>query len=224
VVTSHPRPTTTTATMANHGRRATSSKPKWLRPINREREPNHLGPALFPASTNIHPLHSNHNHVQPRRHPSVPQHEPEPPVSAHQIISSSSPVLANDNSVACAAKRKAPNVALRDEEQRNCHDPRRIATSLKGRGGTGASGICISLDEGANIMREATMALKNSKRRATSSGCESHSKRARTAAIDSDDGEPFRFILPSYVVLIIAGQQTRRLSFPGQGKLERRHH
>ncbi len=189
--------------MANHGRRATSSKPKWLRSINREREPNHLGPALFPATTSTQPLHSNHSHVQPRYHPSVPQHEPEPPVSAHQTISSSSPAPADDNSVACDVKRKAPNVALRDEEQRNRHDPRRVATSLKGRGGTGASGVCISLDEGANIMKEATMALKNSKRRATSSGCESHSNRARTAAIDSDDGEPFHFLSPSYAVLII---------------------
>ncbi len=94
-------------------------------------------------------------------------------------------------------------MALRDEEQRNRHDPRRVATSLKGRGGTGASGVCISLDEGANIMKEATMALKNSKRRATSSGCESYSNRARTAAIDSDDGEPFHFLSPSYAVLII---------------------
>jgi hypothetical protein len=170
----HPHPTTAAATMAYHNERATSSMPKqpnWLRPINGRRQ------------------------IQIQRRPSVPQHEPEPSVTAHQIISTPpSPALASDNSVACAAKRKAPDVAPRDEEQRDCH-PRPVTTSLKGRGGVRANGIWICQDEGTNIMM-ASMALKNSRRRVTFSGCESHPKRARMAANDSNDGESSAFFYP----------------------------
>ncbi len=79
--------------------------------------------------------------------------------------------------MACAAKRKALDVAPRDEEQRERH----VAASLRGRGGVGASKIWINQDEGANIMRETAMALKNSKRR------------VRTPTIDSNDGKMFSF-------------------------------
>jgi hypothetical protein len=90
--------------------------------------------------------------------------------------------------VACAAKRKAPDVAPRDEELRDCHS-RHVATNLKGSGGVGAnrgSKIWIDEDEGTKIRMEATTALKNSTKRGTVSGGEIHSKRARTVSIDSD--------------------------------------
>jgi len=80
---------------------------------------------------------------------------------------------------------------------------------LKGRGTVRANGIWISQDEGTNIMTEATMALKNSRRRVTSSGCESHSKPARTVANDSNDGESSRFLLSPNVVLIICRDRHR---------------
>ena len=168
----HPHPTTTAATMANRNERATSSIPKWLLPINGRKQ------------------------TQTQQCPSVPQCEPEASDTAHEISSAPpSLALASDNSEACAAKRKAPDVAPRDEEQRDCHPPH-ATTSLKGRGGVRANEIWISPDEGANIMMEATMAFKNSRRRVTLSGGESHSKRARTVANDSNDGESSHFLLP----------------------------
>lgn len=179
----HPRPTTAAATMANHSERATSSIPKWLRPINGRGQTNRLGPAVFAAPTGTQTSRSNDDHIQTQRRPSVPQHEPEPSTTVHQTTP---PALASDNSVVCAAKRKAPDVAPRDEEQQDCH-PRHVTTNLKGRGGVRANKIWIDQDEGANIMMEATMALKNSRRRVTLSGAESHSKRARMGANDSND-------------------------------------
>jgi hypothetical protein len=185
----HPHPTTAAATMANHNERVTSSRPNWLRPINGRRQ------------------------IQTQRRPSVSQHEPEPSATAHQIISTSPPpALASDNSVACAAKRKAPDVAPRDEEQRDCH-PRHVTTSLKDRGGVRTNGIWISQGEGTDIMIEATVALKNSRRRVTLSGCESHPKRARMVTNDSNDGESSRFLLPPNVVLIICRDRHRDPTF-----------
>ncbi|KAF8489991.1 hypothetical protein F5888DRAFT_1143304 [Russula emetica] len=180
----HPHPTTAAAAMANRNERATSPIPKWLLPINGKRQTNRLGPAVFAAaSTSTQTSRSSRNHIQTQRRPSVPQHGLEPSATAHQIISTSpSPAPTSDNS----AKRKAPDVALRDEEQRDCH-PRHVTTSLNGRGGVRENGIWISPDEGANIMMEATMALKNSRRRVTVSGCESHSKRARMVANNPND-------------------------------------
>jgi hypothetical protein len=187
----HPHPTTAAATMANRNERATSPIPKWLLPINGKRQTNRLGPAVFAAaSTSTQTSRSSHNHIQTQRRPSVPQHGLEPSATAHQIISTSpSPAPMSDNS----AKRKTPDVAPRDEEQRDCH-PRHVTTSLNGRGGVRENGIWISPDEGANIMMEATMALKNSRRRVTMSGCESHPKRARMVANDPNDGEFSRFL------------------------------
>jgi hypothetical protein len=199
----HPHPTTAAATMANHNERATSSIPNWLLPINGRKQTNRLGPAVIAASTSTQTSRFNHNHIQTQQRPSVPQHEPEPSDTAHQIFSMPpSLALASDNSVTCAAKCKAPDVAPRDEEQRNCH-PRHATTSFKGRGGVTANEIWISQDEGANIMMEAAMALKNSKRRVTLSGSECHSKRARMAANDSDGGESSYFLLLPNLVLII---------------------
>jgi hypothetical protein len=180
VMTSHhPHPTTAAATTANHNERATSSKHKWLLPINGRKQ------------------------IQAQRRPSVSQHEPEPSATIHQIISTSpSPALVSDNSVACAAKRKVPDFAPRDEEQRDGH-PRHVTTSLKGRGGVRANEIWISQDEGANIMMEATMALKSSR----------HLKRARMVASDSNDGESSRFLLPPNVVLMICRDRHRDTTF-----------
>ena len=107
--------------------------------------------------------------------------------------------------MACAAKRKAPDVAPRDEEQRDCHS-RHVATILKGRGGGRVSRgnmIWINESEGAKIMMEATTALKNPTRRVTASGGEIQSKRTRTAAINSD-GESSCFLISLYVVLMIS--------------------
>jgi len=211
VMTSHhPHSTGTTAaaTMANPNECASSSTPKWLLPINRRGKTNRLGPAVFAASTSTQTSGSNDNHIQTQRRPSVPQHEPEPSATAHQIISPSpSPALASDNSVACAAKRKVPDAATRDEEQRDRH-PRHVTTSLKGRGGVRANGIWISENEGANIM-EAKMALKNPRRGVTFSGYDSRIKRARMAANDSNDGEHSRFLLPPNVVLMICRDRHR---------------
>ena len=83
--------------------------------------------------------------------------------------------------------------------------------------------VWISHDEGANIMM-ATMALQDSRRRVTLSGHESHSKRARMTANDSDNGESSRSILVLNVVLIIFRGQTQRSHFVGQAKLEEYHH
>lgn len=210
VITSHP--TTAAATMASHNERATSSKPKWLLPINGRRQTNRVGSAVFATATSTQTSCSNHNHIQTQRHPNVPQHEPESSSTAHQIISTSlSPALESDNSVACAAKRKAPDLAPRDEEQRVCH-PRHVTTSLKVRG-VRSNEIWISQDEGTNIMMEATMALKNSTRRVTLSGSESHSKRARMVTNDSNDGESSRFFCPPNVVLIICWNIHRYPTF-----------
>lgn len=148
--------------------------------------------------------------MQPQRHPIVPQHEPEPLATPHYIISTlSSAALASDNSVACAAKRKAPDVVPRDEEQRDCHS-RHIATNPKSRGEVRTSrGSLKWIDdnEGTKIMMDATMALKNPSRRLTVS--EIHSKRART---DSDEGESSCFLVPLYLVLMICrGPDTETL-------------
>lgn len=193
VMSSHPTiALTAAATMAKPNERATSSKPKWLLPINGRRQTNRLGSAVF-ATSSTQTSRSNHNHIQTQRHPNVPQHELEPSSTAHQIISTSlSPALESDNSVACAAKRKAPDLEPRDEEQRVCH-PRHVTTSLKARGGVRANDIWISQDEGANIMMEATMALKKSTRRVNLSRSESHSKCARMVTNESNDGESSRF-------------------------------
>lgn len=183
--------------MANRNERATSSIPKWLLPINRRKQANYLGPAVIATSTSTQASRSNHNHIQTQRCSSVPQYELEPSDTTHQI-SSTSPSLAfeSDNAVASATKRKAPDVVPRDEEQRDCHPPH-ATTSLRDRGGVRANEIWISPDEGANIMMEATMASKNSRRRVTLSGGESHSKRARTVANANDlnDGESSHFLL-----------------------------
>ena len=205
----HPRPTTPAATMANNNKRATSSTPKWLLPISGRRKTNRLDPAPYAASTSTQTSDSNYNHIQTQRRFSVPQHEPEPSATAHQIISTSpSPALENDNSVAYAAKRKAPDVASKDDEQRDCH-PRHVTTSLRGRGGISANGIWIGQDEGANIRVKATMAQKDSRRSVTLSGYESHSKRARMVANYSNDGESSRFLLPKNVVLTICWDRHR---------------
>lgn len=154
----HPHPTNVAPTIANNNERTTSSMPKWLLPINKRTRSNHIGPAVSPASTSTQTSGSNHDHVRIQCHPGAPQHEAEPSGTAHQIISTSpSLALAADNSVACAAKRKSPDVAPRN-------------------------GIWISQDEGVNIMMEAEMALKNSRRRVTPSGSESHSKSTRMVA------------------------------------------
>jgi hypothetical protein len=208
----HPHPTAAAATMANHNERAASSMPNWLLPINGRKQTNRLGSAVIAASTSTQTSRSNHNHIQTEQRPSVPQHESEPSDTAHQIFSTSpSLALASDNSVACAPKRKAPDVAPRDEEQRDCH-PRHVTTNLKGRGDVKTNEIWISQDEGENIMMEATMALKNSRRRVTLSGGESHSKRARMVASDSNDGESSHFLLPPNVVFIICRDRHRDLT------------
>jgi hypothetical protein len=195
----HPHPTTAAATMANHNERATYSMPNWLLPISGRKQTNRLGSAVIAASTSTQTSRSNHNHIQTQQRPSVPQHESEPSDTVHQIFSTSpSLALASDSSVACAPKRKAPDVTPRDEEQRDCH-PRHVTTSLKDRGGVKMNEIWISQDEGENIMMEATMALKNSRRRVTLPGGESHSKRARMVASDSNDGESSHFLLPPNV-------------------------
>jgi len=223
VMTSHHiHPTTAAATMANHNQRATSPIPTWLLPISRRRQTNRRDPTALAASTSTKTSISNHDHIQTQRRPSVPQHEPESSATAHQVVSTPpSPALASDHSVACATKRKAPDVAQRDEEQPSCH-PRHITTSLKGRGGARENGIWINQDEGVNIMMETTMALKNSRRRVTLSGRESHSKRARMVAKDSDDGESSRFFTPKCSAHNMLGQ-TQKSYFLGQGKLEECH-
>jgi hypothetical protein len=198
--------------MADQSGRATSPMPPWLRSMNRGSRPNRHGLAPFAASTNAQTSLLNHDHIQPQRHSSTPQHEPEPPATAHHIIPTPpSPAVANDNPVACAAKRKAPDVAPRDEEQRDCHS-RHVATTLN-RGGrvvaNGGSMIWINENEGTKIMMDATRALKNPTRRVTVSGGEIHSKRARTAAIDSNDGESSRFLIPLYVVFMISRHKDR---------------
>ena len=191
--------------MANHSGRSTHSKPNWLLSGNRGSRPTCHSPAWFPTS-NVQTSFSNHDHIQPQSHPSALQHEPEPPATAHYVIST--PPSPSENPVACAAKRKAPNVAPRDE-QRDCHS-HHVTTILKGGGGRRPSGgisgnmIWINESEGAKIMMEATTALKNPTRRVTVSGGEFQSKRTRMAAIDS--GESSCFLILLYVVLMI----TRR--------------
>ena len=118
--------------------------------------------------------------------------------------------------MACAAKRKAPDVAPRDEGLRDCH-PRHVTTDLKGRGGARADGIWISRDEGADIITKATMASKDQRRHVTLSG---HSERARMAANHSKDGESSLFFNPPIVVPIKFPGQTQRSYFLGQEKLE----
>jgi hypothetical protein len=195
--------------MANHNERTSSTgTPDWLLPIRKRGQTNCLSP-LFTASTSIQTSYSNQKHIQTQRSPSVPQHEPEPSAIAHQIISTTPPsALASDNSVACASKRKAPDVVPRDEGQRDCH-PRHVTANSMGRGGVRANGIWISQDEGANIMMKATMASKDARRRVTLSGYESHSKRARVVANHSNDGEFTRFLLPPIVVPIICRDRHR---------------
>lgn len=196
--------------MANHNSRTSSTgTPTWLLPIRKRGQTNCLSPALFTASTSIQTSDSNQKHIQTQRSPSVPQHEPEPSATAHQIISTTPPsALASDNSVACASKRKAPDVVPRDEGQRDCH-PRHVTTDLMGRGGVRANGIWISQDEGADIRMKAMMASKDARRRVTLSGYESHSKRARVVANHSNDGEFTRFLLPPIVVPIICRDRHR---------------
>ena len=184
----HPHPTNAAPTMANRNERATSSMPKWLLPINKRRRSN-IGPAVFPASTSAQTSGSNHDHMRTQCRPGMPQHEAEPSATAHHQSISTSPsfALAADNSVACAAKRKAPDVAPRN-------------------------GIWISQDEGVNIMMQAEMALKKSRRRVTPSGSESHSKSAWIVANDSNDGGFFRLLLLPNVVLIIFRDRYRDLT------------
>jgi hypothetical protein len=190
--------------MANHNGRASSTgTPKWLLPMNKKRQTNRVDRALFTASTSTQTSGSNHGHIQTQRRPSVPQHEPEPSATAHQIISTTPPsVLASDNSVACAAKRKAPDVAPRDEGRQDCH-PSHVTTNLKGGGDVRADEIWISEDEGTNIRMKTTMARKDPRRRVTLSGYESHSKRARMVTNHSDDGVFSRLPLPPIVVPMI---------------------
>jgi hypothetical protein len=218
VTSDYPASTTTTALMmANRSERFTSSMPNWLLP-NRRSLPNCHSPARLPASTSIQTSFSNHDHIQPQRHPDTLQHDPEPPATAHHIaLTAPSLALTSEYPVVCVAKRKAPDVAPRDEEQRGCHS-RHVATTIKSIGGkewaSGGSMIRIDESEGAKIMMEATTALKNPTRRVTVSGGEIRSKRTRAAAIDSD-GESSCFLIPLYVVLIISrGTDTEpRLSW-----------
>ena len=169
MTTPHPHSLSTTAsTMANQSERDTSSKPSWLRPMNKESPPNRHGSRTSSA---------NHDHTQPHRHPSMPQHEPEPPTAAHHTTSTSSyPALTSDSPVACAAKRKVP-----DEELRDRH-PRHIATNLKGSGGVGTNGrdtMWIDEDMGTKIRMRAMTTSKIATRR-------SGGERLRTMYIDSD--------------------------------------
>jgi hypothetical protein len=235
-MTSHhqQRPTTraAAAAMANQNKRATSSTPKWLLPINGRRKSSRL--ASRPSTTSTQTTScSNLNPVPTQGRPSVPQrHEPEPSSSAtaHQIISTSasmspSPAHESGNSVACAAKRKAPDVASGDEleEQRDHFDPRHAAAGSKGGGGLRENGIWISQGERANIRMKATVASKNSRRRVTLElpGDESHSDPARMVANDSHhDGESSRFILPRNGRANNLPGQTQRPYFLGQERPE----
>ena len=179
--------------MANHNGRTTSPSSIWLRSMNRSSRPNPHGSAQFTAATSVQASLSNHDHTQPQCYSSASQHALEPSATGHHTVSMSS-ALASGNPVAYAAKRKATDVAPRDEEQRGSYS-RHIATNLKGGGGSGSnrkSSIWIGDDEAKRIMMDATSASKKATRRVTVSGGESHSRRARMAAIDCD-GESSRF-------------------------------
>jgi hypothetical protein len=170
--------------MEKRSRRITAP---WLRSINQKSLPYLSVPARFTASTNVQCSLSNHDHIDPQRHPNTPQYEPEHSATAHHIISTpSSPARPS-----CAAKRKAHDVVPNVEEPRDCHS-RHVSTSLTVRGGVSASGgSAIWIEE-----TETTTSLENPTQRVTESGSEIHSKRARRAAIDVDDGEFFRFLVP----------------------------
>jgi hypothetical protein len=245
-----PPTTAATTTTANGNRPTTSSVPTWLIPGNRPlNRPNRRGAApssrAIPRSpsgpsslanseegigSSIDAGAAAQTQTQSDQHLRAPQHESQPLPAAHQdlIASSPSPVLGpqpSEHPVACGAKRKA-TVAVSCDEKRHESPLHRDGDMVKSGEGGGRK-RWISEQEGTRIMMETATALKNTRRRVTTSGVEihGHGKRAKRTAATSDDGESSPHLLslshpppPALAVLTIGPDQIQTHVSHGKGR------